>query len=179
RTLDLWIRLLGALPSARLRFKAAIFSDHYEIARITGLFASGGIDSNRLDFAALSPRPEQMLAEFALADIALDPVSYNGATTTCLALWMGLPVVSLAGEGYAGRMGASLLKALGQPDWVAASEEEYIAIARKLSEDRAGLQQIRARLRQQMQASPVMDGVTFTRKLEALYRQAWQAWCRG
>jgi len=179
RTLDLWIRLLRALPAAGLRFKAAIFSDQYEIARFTSLFAAGGIDSNRLDFAALSPRPEQMLAEFAQVDIALDPITYNGATTTCLALWMGVPVVSLAGEGYAGRMGASLLKALGQPDWVAASEAEYIAIAQRLSEDRAGLQQIRARLRQQMQASPVMDGVTITRKLEALYRQAWQTWYRG
>jgi predicted O-linked N-acetylglucosamine transferase (SPINDLY family) len=112
-------------------------------------------------------------------DIALDPISYNGATTTCLALWMGVPVVSLAGEGYASRMGASLLKALGQPAWVAASEEEYIAIAQRLSDDRAALQQIRARLRQQMQASALMDGAAFARKLEALYRQAWQAWCRG
>ncbi|HEY2891997.1 MAG TPA: hypothetical protein VGJ31_15285, partial [Dongiaceae bacterium] len=179
RTLDLWIGLLRALPAARLRFKAAIFSDHYEIARFTSLFAAGGIDSNRLDFAPLSPRPEQMLAEFALVDIALDPISYNGATTTCLALWMGVPVVSLAGEGYASRMGASLLKALGQPAWVAASEEEYIAIAQRLSDDRAALQQIRARLRQQMQASALMDGAAFARKLEALYRQAWQAWCRG
>ena len=176
-TLDLWIRLLQALPSARLRFKAAIFSDQYEIARFTGLFAAGGVDSNRLDFAALSPRPEEMLAEFALVDIALDPIPYNGATTTCLALWMGVPVVSLAGEGYAARMGASLLKALGQPDWVAASEEEYIAIAQRLSGDRAGLQRIRAGLRRQMQASPVMDGVTFSRKLESLYRQAWREWC--
>ena len=178
RTLDLWIRLLCALPAARLRFKAAIFSDQYEIARFTSLFAAGGIDSNRLDFAPLSPRLEQMLAEFALADIALDPITYNGATTTCLALWMGLPVVSLAGEGYASRMGASLLKALGRPDWIASSEDEYIAIARRLADDRTLLQRLRAGLRQQMQASAVMDGAGFTRKLEFLYRQAWREWCR-
>ena len=178
RTLDLWIRLLQAVPAAHLRFKAAIFSDQYEIARFTGLFAAGGIDSNRLDFAPLSPKPEQMLAEFALADIALDPIPYNGATTTCLALWMGVPVVSLAGDGYAARMGASLLKALGRPDWVASSDEEYIAIAQRLSGDRALLQRLRAGLRQQMQASAVMDGAAFTRKLETLYRQAWREWCR-
>ena len=91
---------------------------------------------------------------------------------------MGLPVVSLAGEGYASRMGASLLKALGRPDWIASSEDEYIAIARRLADDRTLLQRLRAGLRQQMQASAVMDGAGFTRKLESLYRQAWHEWCR-
>lgn len=173
----LWIALLRAVPQAKLRLKAAIFSDSYEAARFTNLFASGGIDANRLDFAPLSPRHEQMLAEFALVDIALDPVPYNGATTTCLALWMGVPVVSLAGEGYSTRMGASLLKTIGQPDWVAGSAEEYIAIAQHLARDRGALQHHRATLRQRMQASPLMDGPSFTRKLEALYRQAWRDWC--
>jgi protein O-GlcNAc transferase len=176
-TIDLWIRLLRAVPEARLRFKAAIFADDYEVARFTALFAGGGVDANRLDFAPLSPTTAQMLAEFALVDIALDPIPYNGATTTCLALWMGVPVVSLAGEGYSSRMGASLLKALGQPDWVATTPEEYIAIASRLAHDRAALQRHRSGLRQQMQASPLMDGVAFTRKLETLYRQAWRDWC--
>jgi protein O-GlcNAc transferase len=177
RTLDLWMGLLRAIPTARLRLKAAIFSDDYEIARLAGHFSAGGIDANRLEFAALSPTPEQMLAEFALVDIALDPTPYNGATTTCLSLWMGVPVVSLAGEGYAGRMGASLLRALGQPDWVAANDEEYIAIAQCLAGDRPSLQNLRNSLRSRLQASPLMDGAAFTRKLEALYRQAWQNWC--
>ena len=166
------------LPQARLRFKAAIFADDYEVARFTGLFAGGGVDANRLDFAPLSPTPEQMLAEFALVDIALDPIPYNGATTTCLALWMGVPVVSLAGEGYSSRMGASLLTALGQPDWVATTpgrihrhrHSAWPAIAPPCSAIDSGL-------RQQMQASPLMDGVAFTRKLETLYRQAWREWC--
>ncbi len=176
-TIDLWIRLLATVPQARLRFKAAIFADDYEVARFTALFAGGGVDANRLDFAPLSPRPEQMLAEFALVDIALDPIPYNGATTTCLALWMGVPVVSLAGEGYSSRMGASLLKALCRPGWVATTPEEYIAIATRLASDRASLRRHRSGLRQQMQASPLMDGVGFTRKLESLYCQAWREWC--
>ncbi len=176
-TISLWTELLRAVPEARLRLKAAIFSDSYEIARFTGLFAGGGIDANRLDFAALSPRHEQMLGEFAMADIALDPVPYNGATTTCLALWMGVPVVSLAGEGYSSRMGASLLKAIGQPDWVAGNAAEYIAIASRLARDRPALQHHRTTLRLQMLTSPLMDGPSFTRRLEALYRQAWRDWC--
>ncbi len=177
--LELWARLLLHLPAARLRFKAAIFADDYEIARFTAFFAGHGIDANRLDFAPLSPKPEQMLAEFAHVDIALDPIPYNGATTTCLALWMGVPVVSLAGDGYASRMGASLLGAIGKRDWVASSGEEYLAIAAALAADRPGLQRWRLALREHMRASPLMDGPGFTRQLEGLYRQAWREWCRG
>ncbi len=176
-TIELWTRLLLDLPLTRLRLKAAIFDDDYEIARFTELFAGRGVDANRLDFAGLSPKPQQMLAEFAHVDIALDPIPYNGATTTCLALWMGVPVVSLAGEGYAGRMGASLLGAIGQPDWVAASAEEYIAIAARLAADRPALQRRRFDLREQMRASPLLNGAAFTRRLEKAYRQAWQEWC--
>jgi protein O-GlcNAc transferase len=175
--LELWARLLQQLPSAQLRFKAAIFADDYEIARFTALFAGRGIDANRLGFAGLSPKPQQMMAEFAHIDIALDPIPYNGATTTCLSLWMGVPVVSLAGEGYAGRMGASLLGAIGRSEWVASSAEEYLAIAAGLAADRPALAAWRSGLRERMGASPLMDGPGFTRRLEGLYRRAWQAWC--
>jgi protein O-GlcNAc transferase len=178
-TIALWVQLLLYLPRARLRLKAALFDDDYEIARFTALFAGRGIDANRLDFAPLSPKPEAMMAEFGLIDVALDPVPYNGATTTCLALWMGVPVVSLAGDGYAARMGASLLSAAGHREWVARSPEDYVAIAAGLAGDRQALLDQRLRLRDELEASPLLDGALFTRRLEAIYRQVWADWCRS
>jgi predicted O-linked N-acetylglucosamine transferase (SPINDLY family) len=110
-------------------------------------------------------------------DIGLDTYPYNGGTTTCEALWMGVPVVTLAGGTHASRMGASLLKAAGLERLVARSEQSYVELAVELAHDRAQLELLRAQMRERLRTSPLLDEEGFTRELEALYRRIWLDRC--
>jgi len=134
------------------------------------------VTADRLDILPRVPFAEY-LRRFDAVDIALDTTPYGGGTTTFDALWMGVPVLTLAGERPAARSAASILGALGMDDWVAASEAEYLrlAIAHATAPERiAGL---RASLRARMRASPLMDEARFARNVEAAYRELWRAWC--
>jgi protein O-GlcNAc transferase len=117
------------------------------------------------------------LKVYASVDIALDAFPWNGHTTACEALWMGVPVVTLYGERYAGRMAASALTALGLTELIARSPEEYVAIAAHWAADVDRLARLRAGLREQMRTSPLCDGAAFTRSLEEAYRSLWRRWC--
>jgi predicted O-linked N-acetylglucosamine transferase (SPINDLY family) len=110
-------------------------------------------------------------------DIGLDPFPYNGITTTCDALWMGVPVLTITGNLPAGRAGLSLLTVVGLPELVAQSEDEYVRTAQRISTDVSGLSQIRASLRSRMQSSPMTDARRFARNMEDAYRSAWRKWC--
>ena len=101
----------------------------------------------------------------------------NGGTTTCEALWLGVPVVSRSGRSAVSRSGSSLLTNAGLPELIADSWESYVDIAVALATDLAALAQLRATLRQRLRASPLLDAQGFTRDLEALYRDAWRSWC--
>ncbi len=107
-------------------------------------------------------------------DIGLDPFPYNGATTTCEALWMGVPVVTLLGDLYAGRVGASIMHQVGLDALVAESIEEYVQLAQKLAGDLVKLGACRETLRSRMQESPLMDSEQFTAQLENVYRHMWR-----
>jgi protein O-GlcNAc transferase len=111
-------------------------------------------------------------------DIALDPFPYGGGTTTCDALWMGIPVVSLAGQTGVGRGGLSILSNIGLADLVAGNVDEYVQIASGLAGDLLRLSKLRATLRERMQKSPLMDAPHFARNIEAAYREMWRQWCR-
>ena len=102
---------------------------------------------------------------------------YHGTTMTCEALWMGVPVVALAGKTHASRVGVSLLTNVGLPELIASSPEEYITIAARRAADTARLTELRATLREKMKASPLMDAPRFARNVEAAYREMWRAWC--
>jgi predicted O-linked N-acetylglucosamine transferase (SPINDLY family) len=175
----LWARLVASVPGARLLLKAKHFLDEGTRAHYRSMFAAAGLASDRLELAGWVAERQGHLGAYGRVDIALDPFPYNGTTTTCEALWMGVPVVALAGERHAGRVGVSLLRAAGLGELVAASEVEYVATAARLAGDVAGLARLRAALRGRVAASELCDGPGFARAVEAAYRDFWRAWCDG
>ena len=110
-------------------------------------------------------------------DVALDTFPYNGTTTTCEALWMGVPVLTLSGERHASRVGASLLRTLGRPEWVSESPESFAEACVRLASDPELRLSLRQSLRDEMLASPLMEEVGFVETLEAFYQSAWQELC--
>ena len=171
RCVNLWSELLRAVPAAKLALKALALSDAGTKELVWQRFAAGGIDPERVELLGPTVPILRFLAEYRRIDIALDPVPYNGGTTSCDALWMGVPVVSLAGRHFHQRMGCSILNALGRPQWVADDEEAYIEIAAGLAADTSLLTGIRQGLRLEMQASPLLDPANFTAGLERQFQQ--------
>lgn len=176
RTLALWAQLLQALPQSRLLLKSDGFTDPGAVRMMTQRFASLGIGSDRLLFRGPSALAETM-AEYAQVDIALDPAPYNGCSTTLQALWMGVPVVTQAGGHFASRMGASILRAAGLQQWVAASDEDYVRIATDLAQDRAELAVLKQSLRQRLLVSPVCRIEAYARDFEAALQHMWAIYC--
>jgi predicted O-linked N-acetylglucosamine transferase (SPINDLY family) len=172
-TLAAWGHLLQAQPAARLVLHAHLGSHR---GRVREFFAQQNISLARLTFAEKVPAAEYF-GLYNGIDVALDPFPYGGGTTTCDALWMGVPVVSLAGQTAVGRGGLSILSNVGLADLVAQDAQEYVHLARKLANDLPRLIQLRATLRARMQASPLMDAARFARDVEASYRGMWHRWC--
>lgn len=173
--LELWGTLLREMPHSRLLLHA------YEGAhrqRVLDRFAEWGIDPARIEFVGFLPM-FQYLQQYGRIDIALDPFPYGGGTTSCDALWMGTPVVTLAGEAAVSRSGLSILSNIGLEDLVAASPEEYVGIVRTLSADLSRLATLRRDMRARMTQSPLMDEVRFARDVETSFRGMWKAWCAG
>ena len=171
-----WSKLLHALPGARLYLKYQAYGDPSVRQRYHELFSSHGIDIDRITLSGYSPRKE-FLAAYNGVDIGLDPFPYNGGLTTLEAMWMGVPVVSLRGHRFVGRMGETLLNNAGLGECVADSEEEYIAKAISLASNLTRLAEMRSRLRSQLLNSPLCDGAGFTRELESAFRGMWETWC--
>ncbi len=163
--------------TARLLIKTASLDDSATRERYYRLFEARGVPRERIDLLGHSPSVTDHLALYARLDIALDTFPYNGATTTCEALWMGVPVVTLAGRQHAGRVGVSLLNNAGFPEWIAQSPEQYISLAVRLAADLQGLATTRASLRQRLADSRLCDGTLFARRIEAAYREMWRKWC--
>jgi predicted O-linked N-acetylglucosamine transferase (SPINDLY family) len=172
-TLAAWSRLLQAVPGSRLLLHACAGS-HRD--RVRGFLAGQGILAERLVFVDSLPMAEYF-GVYQRMDVALDTFPYGGGTTTCDALWMGVPVVGLAGQTAVGRGGLSILSNIGLPELVARDSEHYVQIAVDLATDLPRLIRLRAALRDRMQKSPLMDAPRFARNIEAAYRQMWQRWC--
>jgi len=167
RTVALWAEVLQAVPDSLLLLKAPSLDDRTVRDRFANFFSRRGVAHERILFRGPSGLRE-MMAEYGDIDIALDPTPYNGGMTTLQALWMGVPVVSLAGDSFAGRMGASFLTALGRQDWLALDEDGYVDVAIRLTRDCAGWRQKREALRARMAASPLADIECYTRNFENL-----------
>jgi predicted O-linked N-acetylglucosamine transferase (SPINDLY family) len=138
--------------------------------------ASRGISIERISFCGTLPLPAH-LELLAQADIALDTFPYNGQTTTCECLWMGVPVITRAGNSHVSRVGSGIMHQAGFSTWVAASAEHYLAIATQLAGDLYSLASCRAGMRTRVSASPLVDAAARTRQLEAAYRRFWCDWC--
>lgn len=173
-TLDLWAAALRAVPAARMLVKARGLDEAPTRARLAEGFASRAIDPARIEFAGFAGSLPAHIARYAEIDVALDTTPYNGTTTTCEALWMGVPVVTLAGDRHAARVSASLLARVGGGQWVAADAEGFAARAAALVADVGALGRLRGGLRARMAASPLCDGVRLARGFEAVYRRLWR-----
>ena len=172
-----WSRLLHALPDARLHLKYKFFAESEAVHYFQNAFAAHGIDPQRIRFAGRSPRAEY-LDSYNGIDIALDPFPFNGCTTSVEALWMGVPVITLSGDRFAGHMGETIMKNLDLYACVADSPEDYLEKAVALATDLPRLADLRSRLRERLLNSPLCDAPTFTRDLETLYRKLWMNWCQ-
>ncbi len=172
--LDLWARLLVRLPRSRLLLKARSLADPETAKQVMDVFARHGVAVERLDLRSEELSVAAHLDLYHGVDIALDPFPYNGTTTTCEALWMGVPVITLAGATHGSRVSASLLTHLGRPEWIASSETEYIEKCAGLASDLPRLAEWRAGQREQMRRSPLCDAARFTANLEAAFREMWR-----
>lgn len=170
----LWARLLRGAPGARLLIVG--FPEGRARRDVLREFADAGVDASRL---TVLPRVSfgEYLRQFDAVDLALDSLPYGGGTTTFDTLWMGVPVLTLAGERSAGRSSASILGALGLHEWVAATPEDYVRLALAHAADSAQLADLRATLRARLRGSVLMDEAGFARDMEAAYRTMWRAWC--
>jgi len=174
-----WAALLARVPDSRLLLKGLPFADDAVCARFRNSFATRGIAPERVLLRPFAQGREAHLATYGEIDVALDTFPYNGTTTTCEALWMGVPVVTLAGAAHAGRVGLSLLTQVGRTAWIADTRDAYVEIAAALAAARGALGTERATLRETVRASGLTDGPGFTRALERFYRAAWRGFCRG
>jgi predicted O-linked N-acetylglucosamine transferase (SPINDLY family) len=180
-TLALWARVLGALPQARLLLKTKALAEAENRRRILDAMAGHGISPERIELRdiRLTPDWSSHMACYDSLDIALDPVgAIAGGTTSCDALWMGVPVVTLMGDRMASRMTASMLRALGHEEWIARSERDYIQKVVDLARDAQRRSALRFELRGQMAQSPLCDARGLARSLEAAYFEMVERWLR-
>ena len=176
RVIALWCRVLNAIPTARLSLLCA--ADAETQARVIAQFARGGVSHERLLLHGREPR-SAYLQRFAGVDIALDPFPCNGGTTTCDALWMGLPVIALIGDTFLSRASYSVLSAAGLDEFARLNEDDYIAACVDLSRNPSRLATLRATLRDRLQGSPLLDGALLACNVESTLRALWRQWCRG
>lgn len=176
--LALWGQILAAVPGSRLLLKGAGFGAPAVRARYQARLQRLGLPIGRVDLVDRTPDTTSHLALYQYVDIALDAHPYHGTTTTCEALWMGVPVVTLAGDQHMSRVGVSLLTAIGRPEWVASNAADYRRIAEALAADRSRLAEIRRGLRDELRRSPLLDHAGQAARFGAALRECWAEWCR-
>lgn len=179
RLIRLWAEILRRVPRAKLVLKELAFANPSVCARYLTLFGNYGVDSSRLLLLPRDPNYQTHLSRYAEIDLALDSFPYHGTTTTCETLWMGVPLVTLAGHTHISRVGVSMLSNVELPQLISWTEDEYIERATTWAADEAGLLRLRSTLRDKMKSSPLMDGVGFARDMEYQYRAIWQTWCES
>ena len=176
RVIESWAEILRRLPTARLILKTHQWSDRPTADSFLADFAAIGIAGDRIELRGSSGH-RAFMGQYGDVDIVLDPFPYTGGLTTCEALWMGVPTITLAGEIFASRHSTSHLSNAGLADWVTESVDEYIEMAVARASDPAALAKLRSTLRDKVRRSPLCDAPRFGRNLGVALREAWRAWC--
>ncbi|MFP4087844.1 MAG: tetratricopeptide repeat protein, partial [Desulfobacteraceae bacterium] len=178
QVIETWATLLRSVPTARLVVKCRQLGDADTCQRMRDQFASLGVPAHRIRLMPKVEGTKGHLAMYHEVDIGLDPFPYNGTTTTCEALWMGVPVVTLRGDRHSGRVGASILSGLGLKELIAEDQADYVERAALLASDREHLTHLCRTLRERMMASPLCDGWGFSRSFAGVLSKIWIDWCR-
>jgi predicted O-linked N-acetylglucosamine transferase (SPINDLY family) len=176
-TLQRWALVLAAVPEARLLIKSRGLDEAATRDRLAARFEAVGVARDRLDLVAWIAGVGDHLALYGRVHLALDTTPYSGTTTTCEALWMGVPVVTLPGDLHRDRVSASLLCAAGFPELVARDPAEFVRIASDLAGDRPRLARFRREARDRLRASPLLDAEAYVDRLHALLRRCWREAC--
>ncbi len=176
-TLGLWAGVLAAVPGSKLLLKGRGLGDEATRRHYLGRCYAAGLPAERVEFIERTAGTEEHLALYGRVDISLDTFPYHGTTTTCEALWMGVPVVTLLGDRHVARVSGSLLAAIGRPEWIAATPEDYVRIAAGLAADPAALAALRSGLRGEVRRSPLGDHAGQSARFAAALRGCWQEWC--
>ncbi len=167
----LWSQLLNTLPSARLILKyKELFADPYVREHVAARFAQHGVTADRLTLDAADESAADHLARYHAADISLDPFPFNGSTTSFESLWMGVPVLTLAGEAMVSRWGATILTRVGLKEWITDCESSFLQAAQALAADLPRLAMLRESLRSQVENSALCDAPRYTRHWERMLR---------
>jgi predicted O-linked N-acetylglucosamine transferase (SPINDLY family) len=175
--ISVWSALLTQVPDARLLLKTKPLRDEAVREHVYSLFREQGIARDRVELTGWVPGRGDHLGLYSRVDIGLDTFPYNGTTTTCEALWMGVPVITLAGHVHAGRVGVGLLSQVGLTELIARDRADYVALAGQLAGDRDRLAALHGGLRTRVSASALCDARAFAGHVEAAYRNMWRAAC--
>jgi len=178
-TVALWAQVLRAVPDSRLLLKAVGFNRAEITEHFRRMFAAEGIGPDRLRCLGSTQIKRRHFELYSQIDVALDTFPYHGTTTTCEALWMGVPSVVLTGNRNAARVGTSLLRQMGLNEWAASTPEEYVRIVTEVAQDTDRLAELRFTLRDRMQNSVLGDPARYAKNYEAACRRAWRTWCAG
>jgi protein O-GlcNAc transferase len=178
QTIETWVAILKRVTTSRLILKTHQLSDPATADRLLANFTALGIDRDRIEVRGSSGH-RAFMGEYGDVDIVLDPFPYSGGLTTCEALWMGVPTITLPGEIFASRHSASHLSNAGLSDWVTGSIDEYVEMAVARASNVQALAAQRVALRERVRRSPLCDAPRFGRNLGTALRRAWQVWCAG
>jgi protein O-GlcNAc transferase len=179
KVIKVWSQILWQVPGSSLLLKGKSLADESTKRRYMDLFIKNGATSDQIKMLPKTSSISEHLDFYNRVDIGLDPFPYNGTTTTCEALWMGVPVVTLRGDRHSARVGASILTRVGLEELITMNEEEYVSRAVGLAGVSDRLKKLRAGMRQRMIASPLCDSKAFARAVEGVYRRIWKSFCEG
>jgi predicted O-linked N-acetylglucosamine transferase (SPINDLY family) len=176
KVIETWSTILNRVPDSTLVLKTHQLGDPDTAKAFRAAFAAKGVDPDRIECRGSSGH-RAFMGQYNDIDIVLDPFPYSGGLTTCEALWMGVPTITLPGETFASRHSASHMSNAGLSDWLVPSLNAYIDMAVNRAQDLPALADLRARLREQVRLSPLCDAPRFGRNLGNALRMAWQDWC--
>jgi protein O-GlcNAc transferase len=178
QVVEVWSKILSLAPGSSLVLKSKPLMDEGVRRRYLEMFSMCGVPAERILFEGYTRTTQEHLSLYNRVDIGLDPFPYNGTTTTCEALWMGVPVVTLKGNRHSARVGASILSRVGLEKLICATQADYVKAAVDLAADLERLKALRTQMRDRLIGSPLCDAESFAGMVEASYRTMWEAQCQ-